>query len=255
MPEAATLGVDTGYYVYAVVPADQPLPDALRGLDDAPVELVELEGIAAAVGVITLERPPGRRADLMAHSAVIDALAASGTVVPVQFGSVLADRESVVEDLLGDQHDHYADLLTALAGTVQLNLRAIYREEQALAEVVMADPGIARLRERTRDLPPGTMHPDLVRLGEEVSRAMERKRAEDTDGLLPLVVDHAVDHRLRALGDMNHVFDVALLVERDRVEALEERLEEVAEVVHERIRLQLTGPFAAYDFVEDPGWG
>jgi hypothetical protein len=250
MPEAATtLEVDTGYYVYGVVPADQPLPEGLRGLDDAPVELVELEGIAAAVGVIRLERPPGRRADLMAHSAVIDALAADGTVVPVQFGSVMADRESVLEDLLADQRDHYADLLTALAGTVQLNLRAIYREEQALAEVVMSDPGIARLRERTRDLPPGTMHPDLVRLGEAVSHAMERKRTEDTDGLLP------VDHRLRPLGDMDHVFDVALLVERDRVEALEERLEEIAEVVHERIRLQLTGPFAAYDFVEDPGWG
>jgi len=37
--------------------------------------------------------------------------------------------------------------------------------------------------------------------------------------------------------------------------ALEDTLEGLAEAVHERIRLRLTGPVAPYDFVEGQPWG
>jgi Gas vesicle synthesis protein GvpL/GvpF len=43
-------------------------------------------------------------------------------------------------------------------------------------------------------------------------------------------------------------------VRRDRVDALEEELEVMAEALHERIRLRLVGPVAPYDFVEDGPW-
>jgi hypothetical protein len=35
----------------------------------------------------------------------------------------------------------------------------------------------------------------------------------------------------------------------------EDTLEGLAEAVHERIRLRLTGPVAPYDFVEGQPWG
>ena len=54
---------------------------------------------------------------------------------------------------------------------------------------------------------------------------------------------------------MDHVLDVALLVEEARMPELEGALETLAEAVHERIRLRLTGPVAPYDFAEAEGWG
>ena len=54
---------------------------------------------------------------------------------------------------------------------------------------------------------------------------------------------------------VDHVFDVALLVERARREELEEMLEGLAEAVHERIQLSLTGPLPPYDFVGEGQWG
>jgi hypothetical protein len=253
MPDARPVD-DVGYYVYGVVPAQGEWGPALTGLDDTEVEYVALDDLAAAVGVVSLDRPPGRRAELVAHSRVVDALAARGPVVPVQFGSVLADRESVTDDLLESRYDHFVALLERLAGTAQFNLRATYIEEQVLAEAVRSNPRIAELRRRTRDLPPGTMHPDLVRLGEEVAHELESKRAEDTASILGPVLSHAIAHRERAGGGVDHLFDVALLVEQDRQARLEDELESLAEAVHERVRLRLTGPLAAYDFVEEAAW-
>lgn len=253
MPDAVTTDLSVGCYVYGVVPAQSDLP-TLTGIDGAEVEYVEHEGIAAAVAEIALDRPPGRRKDLLAHSEVVDSLVKAGPVVPVQFGSMLADRESVVQDLLELDHDYFANLLEEVRGRVQLNLRATYVEEQVLAEVVQAHPEIAELRERTHDLPAGTMHPDLVRLGELVSKAMERRRLEDADVVMEVVRPLVVGEAPRAGGGVDHVLEVALLVEAERVDEIEERLEELAEAIHERVRLRMTGPVAPYDFVGGGGW-
>ena len=244
----------TGYYVYGVVPAATRLPKGLRGLDEVPVEQVEYDDIAAVASPFQLDRPPGRRAELVAHSRVVDRLVESVTVVPAQFGSVMADRDSVVTDLLGPDHDHFVELLHHLEGHCQLNLRATYVEEQVLAEVVRDRPDIAELRRRTRGLPEGTVHPDLVRLGELVAATMEGKRAVDADQVLAVVTPRTVAHVVRPARGLDHVVDLALLVTREQLGPLETDLEDFAEAVHDRIRLRLTGPTAAYDFVGEAAW-
>jgi len=254
MPEPVEQSPEVGWYVYAVLPASGAPPSPLTGIDDAPVEYVEFGELAAATSVMALDRPPGRRKDLMAHSELVEALAASTTVVPVEFGSVMADRDSVVHDLLAPGADYFSQLLQRLEGAEQFNLRGTYDEERVLAEVVMGEPLIMELRRRTRDLPEGTLHPDLVRLGEEVSAAMDRKRAEDSDGILRLVEPHVLELRERPGTGVDRVFDVAMLVDRARRQEVEDALEELAEAVHERIRLSLTGPLPPYDFVEEPAW-
>lgn len=254
MPDPEALPAE-GRYVYAVLPAAGAPTDPLTGIDDAPVEYVLLGELAAVTSVIALDRPPGRRHDLLAHSRLLESLVQRTTTVPVEFGSVLANQESVVEDLLAPGADYFIALISRLEGTEQFNLRATYDEAQVLAEVVQANPLVAELRRRTRDLPEGALHPDLVRLGEEVSAALDRKRAEDADGLLGLVAPHVLEMSDRPGSGVDRVFDVALLVERTRREELEEVLEGLAEAVHERIRLSLTGPLPPYDFVGEGGWG
>ena len=243
-------GDDTGYYVYGVVAAAPGrVPADLVGVDQAPVRTIDHDGIAAVVAVIDLERPPGRRADLVAHSTVLDALASTGAVVPVQFGSLMDDADSIVEDLLEPQKEHFLDLLGQLEGRSQYNLRATYHEHVVLAEIVAADPEIAELSRRTRELPEDAAYGDRVRLGELVAHAVEGKRLSDAEVLLESVLSLADAYSTRDGAGMVHVLDVALLVEQARREELEEHLEGLAEAVHERIRLRLVGPVAPYDFV------
>jgi Gas vesicle synthesis protein GvpL/GvpF len=254
MPDPRALPPDTGYYVYGVVPAVERERPALAGIDARAVEYVEHGDVVAAVSVFVLDRPPGRRAELLAHSAVLEALAADGPVVPVQFGSVLADRDAVVSDLLEPDRETFARLLERLRGTRQYNLRATYVEDQVLAEIVRTRPDIAELRRRTRTLPEGMVHPDLVRLGELVSQAMEGKRQDDADQVLEVLLPHVVAESPRAGGGVDHLLEVAVLVDEQRVPEMEAALETLAEALHERVRLRLTGPVPPYDFVEEERW-
>jgi Gas vesicle synthesis protein GvpL/GvpF len=175
-------------------------------------------------------------------------------VLPVQFGSVLADRDSVISELLAPEHDRFVHQLAELEGRRQFNLRASYVADRVLVEVVQADPTIAELRRRTRGLPEGAVHPDLVRLGELVSHAIEETRNADTQAILETIEPFALDERVRPGSGVEEVVSVSVLVDDARISELEESLEVLAEAVHERIRLRLVGPVAPYDFVEAPSW-
>jgi hypothetical protein len=241
-------GHDEPLFVYGVLRAGSGRPDC-TGLDGAPVQLVEAGDLAAAVTPFPPDRSAARRADLTAYQAVLDALAGTGAVVPVRFGSVLADADAVAEDLLVAEHDRFAALLDRFDGRHQYNLRATYVEDAVLADLVAADPEIRDLREQTRLLPEYASLRDRIRLGELVATALEHRSAQDASSLLESVLPLSVDHVVRTPPSANQVLDVALLVDDSGAPRLVDALEALAEAVHERILLRLVGPLAPFDFV------
>lgn len=241
--------LDTGWFVYGVTDADATLPDGLAGIDEEPVRLVVHGRVAVLVSRIVLDRPPGRGADLFAYHGVLDAVAAEDvTVAPVRFGSVLADEQELVEDLLAPEEDYFAELLGGLQGRKELLLQGVYEQELLLGEIVATDPEVADLRSRTRGVPEEVAYSERVRLGELVARAVEERQAADAAYVLDEVVPLTDDLVERPVAGLERAFDVALLVHDSRREELEERLERLAEELHPRLRLQLRGPTAPYDF-------
>ena len=252
MPEPG----DRGLYVYGVVASvDAAPPGDARGMDGHPLELVSTESLGALVTEVSLPRPPGRRRDLMSHSDVLNVMATEWDVVPVRFGTVFPSRDEVVDKLLTARSAELTALLERVGDATQFNLRATYVEERVLADVVRADPEIRRLKERTERLPAGTTHPEVLRLGRLVSGAMAAQRREDSAVLAGRVLPLVKDSRVRERSATDHVLDLALLVDRAAMGVFEEELEELAGEVHERIRLQLTGPLAPFDFLEGEPWG
>jgi hypothetical protein len=47
---------------------------------------------------------------------------------------------------------------------------------------------------------------------------------------------------------VDHLLDLAVLVEDERIAEFEDGLEQLAEALHERVRLRLVGPVAPYEF-------
>ena len=237
-------------FVYGVVRAGADVP-RMSGVAERPVTTVAHEKVMAVVGEIDPGRTVVRKADLTAYHEVLDRLASQGPVVPVRFGTALPDEAGVVEALLESRADELVALLDTLDRRSQLTLRARYVEEAVLAEVVAADPVIRDLNDRTRGVPEPASWADRMRLGELVAQAVDRRRNDDAADLLDLVVPLSVEHRLLRGSGLDHVLEVALLVDDERRPELEQALETYAEAVHERIRLRLMGPLAPYDFVGD----
>jgi hypothetical protein len=88
-----------------------------------------------------------------------------------------------------------------------------------------------------------------VRLGELVSAALEDKREQDSAIVLDAVLPHVASYAPHTVAGIDRALDVAFLVDEPARAGFEDALEAVAEAMHERVRLQLLGPMAPYDFV------
>ncbi|MET9286926.1 GvpL/GvpF family gas vesicle protein [Nocardia beijingensis] len=242
-------------YVYGIVPADvEPEPHA-SGVGDPPgkVGVVRHGEIAALISTLESDRPLGTPDDLTAHAELLDGSAAVAPVLPLRFGAVMTDTEAVENELLGANEAEFRSALEQLEGRAQFVVRGRYVENTILRELLEENAEASRLRDEIRDKPEDATRNERIALGEMINQAIESKRAADTRKVVdalekfePLVNYRDPTHEEEAV-------HIALLVELERQQELEETLRELGEEWDGRVELNLLGPMAAYDFVAKRG--
>ncbi|MEV0149814.1 MULTISPECIES: GvpL/GvpF family gas vesicle protein [unclassified Nonomuraea] len=243
-----------GVYLYGIVPADVQVSDEARGVGDpsTTVSLVRHGEVGALVSELALDRPLGTPDDLMAHERLLDATAAEVPVLPIRFGAVMTSSEAVVEELLAPNHDDFRSALEELDGRAEYVVKARYVEQAVLREVLEEQPGVAELREQIRSLPEDASREARIQLGEIVNQAVSAKREADTQALLEALAPVAVLTSVREPTHEQDAAHIALLVELDRADDLEEAVEGFASRWEGRVQIRLLGPLAPYDFIVTP---
>jgi hypothetical protein len=238
------VATSTGLYVYGVVRAEELPAVGAEGVAGRPVELLERGPLAALVTRL----PPGelrvKRKDLHRHLRVLEEAFEEATIVPCPFGTVLASEEDIEAELLAGRRDDLLAALSALDGRVQLNVKAVYDEEELLRDIVRMNPELARLRGQAAG------HAQQVRLGEIVAGFVIERRDADVarliDGLSQLADDIAVDDPAGEFIALKASF----LVARANVKGFDAQLEQLARREQPVIRLEVIGPLPPTAFAE-----
>lgn len=253
--QAPQEGQDTkaaqGIYVYGIVPADVEVEEHAQGIGDPPekVEIVREGDIAALVSPVRTDRAFGKPDDLQAHAQLLDATAGVAPVLPVRFGSVMTDVESVAAELLREHHDEFAAALKALEGRAEFIVRGRYDQRAFLKDLLTDNDQARALQEEIRSLPEDASRNSRMALGELIGNTIEAKRQADTQTVLDQFGEVAEQVNVR---EPTHEWDavhVSLLAEVDRQDQLQEVVDRLNESVQGRVELRLRGPLAAYDFV------
>lgn len=235
-------------HVYGLIKSNTVVPDDLQGLGPSGrVSTIVHRRVAAIVGDIPLDRPLGVRSDLIAHEAVLDAVAARAAVVPMRFPSVV-EEDAVVSGLLAPNEDYFVALLEELEGCVQFTLMGRYQQDAILRDVVADDEEIRALSERVKELPEDASYYDRVRLGELVVEALDERRQIERTRIVERLRPFAVTTTSSPLAAPEEVVNEAFLVERKRQQKFDDAIEEMGMELTGRVRLRLLGPVAPYDF-------
>jgi hypothetical protein len=238
-----------GVYVYGICRRRERAAPPSEGIGGADVDFLPHRDLAAIVTDVAGGRIRATRRDLIRHSNVLAAIFEGGQVLPLRFGTVYPDGAAVVDGLLEARYEELDDLLDALRGKVELNVKAFYEEEAVLAEVVAGDPRIARLREATIGKPAAATHALRLDLGQAVAQALDARRAADADAIIrrlhPLAESIVVDDQEVE----NLVVKAALLVERDVLDAVDGAMDDIAREQAGRINFKYVGPLPPHSFV------
>jgi len=235
----AASATSTGVYVYGVVRAEDLPAISADGVGATSVELVERDGLAAIVSRLPDEFRVKRR-DLDRHLQVLEEAFAETTVVPCAFGTVLASENDVETALLSDRRAELEAALDRLAGMVQLNVKAVYDEDQVLRDLVGAHPEVAKLRAESERLGDAAYY-QQIRLGELIAELFEARRASDARTIVSELDTVSNDVAVDDPGEYD-ALKASFLVGRKQVDRFDEQLERLARSLQPLIRFEVIGP-------------
>ena len=236
-------------HVYGVVGATGAVPDELVGRAGQPARIVGDDSLRGGVGGGEEDAPVQRQA-LRAPAHVLEALAESMTVAPMQFGVVMPDEETVRRELLAERRDELLELLRIFDGLVQLTITAEFAEDEALREVMQRNPELVALRDVVRRGDAPDHQAWEVQLGEAVAADLERLRDSDGAYITDQVAAHAQAVAPQEVRGALQVANVALLVRRDARSGLDETVAVLREGLRPRVRLRYVGPQPPYAFLD-----
>jgi hypothetical protein len=238
----------TALYCYGVTWADSAQSQKGAGVGGASVEPVRHGEVAALTSPVESTRVRARRADLLRHSDVLTTALERGTALPLRFGVAFPSEASLIDGFLRPRHDELVDLLREFDGRVELTVKAFYKEEAILGEIIRESPRIARLREATRVGNEVSTYPLRIELGEKVASALQERTHRDRQALLsrlrPLALAVDVDQE-----PIEHqVLRASFLVEREAVPRFDQAMDELARIQAGRMAFKYLGPLAPHSF-------
>jgi hypothetical protein len=236
----------TEVYVHGVVAAADALGDAAA----PPVRRVEHRDLAALVTAVGTGNAKATDA-LRTHWRVLEAVGVETTVLPVRFGTAMADEQAVVDAFLVPGYDGLTEALAELAGKVQLTVKGFYDEEALMRNVVEDSPAIARLQARVRSMPEAASYYDRIRLGEMVAAEVEQARERDSALVLGRLEPLALATTRDAPGSIDTAVNLGFLVERERVDEFSRAVTALGRDLQGRMRLRYVGPLPPYSFAPD----
>jgi hypothetical protein len=232
--------------VHGVLDADALDASTVPLQADDDLDVVVHAAVAAVVRATDEHEVLPSRANLLAHTRVLESLATETTVLPMRFGMVVADEQELVEGYLSPQQDALMSALGRLRGQVELRLRGRYDEDAVLREVVAADPGLARLRGR------GGVE-SRMQLGERVVAGIEARRERDLDRVVDMLGPHVSGMVAGSVAEPLDAFSLSLLVPTAGMEAFDRSLDELGQQVAPALGLELVGPVPPFSFTAPEG--
>ena len=196
------------------------------------------------------------RANMMAHETVIERVMKEFTVLPVRFSTVTRkDSGSPVDDiqhkLLGKRYKEFLKLHDEMDDKVELGLKALWRDEKAIYQEIVAEHGeLRKIRDSVEGKSPEATHFDRMHLGEMVKKALDRKREKEAKKLvarLRPVTDRLLENR-NMMDRM--VLNAAFLVSKNRERECDEIVKGLDEELGERMTFKYVGPTPPFSFCE-----
>lgn len=236
-------------YVYGIVERKARAPSG-KGIAGSSLRLITDDGAAALVSELEERELALGREELLAHARVLEEAVSSGTVLPMRFGIVMEGEDEVRQRLLRGHADELKIQLDRFADKVEVNIRATYDEQRLMREVVAENAEVRSLRESVSGKPEDATYYERIRLGEVVSKALERKREADSARILEALWPFASDVQVAAPSHERVALSAGFLVERKRLHEFDQAVDRFAGGQAGRLLFKYTGPLPPHSFVE-----
>lgn len=235
-------------YIYGIVKEPRARVLDYRGIGEAEVYMINAGGLSAVASrVETSEVDPTRR-NVCAHVVVQDNLMKEYTLLPMSFGTVADDDESIAA-MLEKNHDIFAAELARFAGRIEASLKVFWESDAIIAELREKDKGFDKLKEEAGKAPREKAELLLVEIGKKVEKvALEWQQKYGSRIYAPLKA-LAIDAVPNEMTAPRCILAVSFLLEKAREDEFKARIYALDEQYDGKLQFKYVAPLPPYSFV------
>jgi hypothetical protein len=242
----------SAYYLYGIAPAQPETGLGPVGLAQAEVRYATFGPLSVAVSAHAGPdgRVPNSRDNMLAHQRTIEKMMETVTVLPVAFGTVVADL-AAVERYLTDQAPAYLATLAKIEGKVELGLKGLWADLPAIfAQVSEANPQVSAAKREALAVQAqgGNVQPYLIEVGKLVGEALQARKEAEAQAVVEALRPGALEVRLnKTLTDAMFV-NAAFLVDKTQEAAFDALVNQLAATMP-HAKFKYVGPLAPHNFI------
>ena len=239
-------------YVYCVIRCNEPPEFTSLGMGERgdAVYTVHQGDLAAVVSDSPSDAYEARRRNMMAHTAVLEEVMNSFTILPLRFSTVAPNVDLIKDKLLGERRNELLALWKEMDGRVELGLKAFWHEDTLFQGIVDENPQIRSLRDSLAGRPAEASHAERMKLGELVEVAMKQRRQRDSELILTRLRPLARDVAINDNYGERMVLNAAFLVDKDAEPRLDEAVQQLDADLGQRLMFKYVGSVPPYNFVK-----
>lgn len=241
--------VATGHYVYAFIraaDADAVLALSLQGLNDCMPHVERFGDLAIVISDMAVGKIRPRRPLLAAHQNVVSEIAKRFDMLPVAFGLVADDMDSV-ESMLSSNTDLLLEQLERVAGKVEMGLCLTWTIENIYQFFSDRNEDLRSARE---ELAAGTASHDLkVSVGRLFEQLLNAECEQHTQTVVQGLNEIDADIEIQSKRNEKDVVRLSCLIGRDEENAFAHVIHRIAEKFDDNFAFSFNGPWPPYSFV------
>ena len=242
----------SGVYVYCIIECSEPRSFGKIGIGGRGDEVytVIYRDLAAVVSQAALQVYDPTRENALTHEHVNEVVMIDNgfTPVPMSFGTLFKTEEDTVE-FLKDTYDALRDVLVKMKDKLEFGLKVNWTREEVMAEVEQENVDIRRLKEEISKNQQSSTYFARMQLG----RMMEQALADKSDAYVRDIYEHLREAAIasrsnKPIGD-KMILNAAFLVQRDKADIFDQKVQEIAQRYEGKLSFRYTGPWPPYNFV------
>ncbi|GEM_PF-213560 len=246
----STMTTDQGLYLYGILPAPAAHELELVGLDKQPVQMHQVDDCVFLYSAAQQNRYLASRRNLLGHERVLEDAMTAGyrNLLPLQFGLVIGDWDTVREQLVSPHSKSLVQLFQKLTNNREVGVKLFW---DATVELEMLMQENDQLRQERDRLEGKTLSmEEIVSIGQSIEQAMnDRKETiiHHFQDMLNLMAVEIVEND--PMTDAM-IYNAAYLIPWDNESQFSQKVEALDAEFEGRLRIRYNNFTAPFNFAQ-----
>lgn len=239
-----------GLYLYGIFPTPGPQNLELQGLDKQPVCAQDLDGFCFLYSEAMQQRYLASRRNLLDHEKVLEQAMHAGyhTLLPLQFGLIVEDWQTVKQQLTIPHHQQLRALFQKLDGYREVGVKVLWETANEL-QMLLAEN--AELKEKRDRLEGKLLSMDeVIAIGQAIESAMQARQRSIVTAFREKLNPFGVDLVENELLTDTMIYNAAYLIPWQDEPRFSEQVEALDHEFSGRLRIRYNNFTAPFNFAK-----